>query len=47
MEQKRVVGYIRVSTTLQDTERQRLQIERYCEDNGYNLIGILKGYLYT
>ena len=42
MEQKRVVGYIRVSTTLQDTERQRLQIERYCEDSGYNLISILK-----
>jgi site-specific DNA recombinase len=42
MEQKRVIGYIRVSTTLQDAERQRVQIERYCEENGYNLIGVLK-----
>lgn len=42
MEQKRVIGYIRVSSNQQDAERQKLLIERYCEDNGYNLIDVLK-----
>lgn len=41
-DKKRVVGYIRVSTTAQDAERQRLLIERYCEEHGYNLIDVLK-----
>lgn len=40
--QKRAIGYIRVSTTAQDAARQRLQIEDYCRDNGYNLIDVLK-----
>ena len=39
---KRAIGYIRVSTTAQDAERQRLQIDDYCRDNGYSLIDVLK-----
>lgn len=39
---KRAIGYIRVSTTAQDAARQRLQIEEFCKDNGYNLNDVLK-----
>lgn len=40
--QKRAIGYIRVSTTAQDAARQRLQIEEYCRDNGFSLTDVLK-----
>lgn len=39
---KRVIGYIRVSTTAQDAERQRLLIEDYCRDNSLELLDVLK-----
>ncbi|MCM1222719.1 MAG: recombinase family protein [Lachnospiraceae bacterium] len=39
---KRVIGYIRVSTTAQDVERQRVQIKEYCTDNGLALIDVFE-----
>lgn len=34
---KKVIGYIRVSTSNQDLQRQRILIQNYCDKNGYTL----------
>lgn len=34
---KKVIGYIRVSTSNQDLQRQRNLIQKYCDKNGYTL----------
>lgn len=41
MAQKRVYGYARVSTEIQDLSRQKMLIENYCNLNGYLLIDII------
>ena len=38
---KRIVGYARVSTDRQDLVRQKILIQDYCSDNGYQLIRII------
>lgn len=38
----RVIGYVRVSTEQQDTERQIKQIKNYCELNQHELVEILE-----
>jgi site-specific DNA recombinase len=35
---KRVIGYIRVSTDKQDLQRQKVDIQKYCESNGYDIV---------
>lgn len=39
---KKGIGYIRVSTSRQDLERQKLQLRSYCSDNGINLLRIIE-----
>lgn len=39
---KRVIGYIRVSTTAQDAERQSLLIKDFCTDNGLELVDVFE-----
>lgn len=38
MSRKRVIAYLRVSTDLQDTDRQLKQIQEYCSVNDYDLL---------
>lgn len=35
---KKAIGYCRVSTEVQDLERQNKQIQEYCDRKGYNLV---------
>ena len=41
---KRVLGYVRVSTSTQDLQRQKDLIAEYCNDKGYTLVGIEEDY---
>jgi site-specific DNA recombinase len=41
---KRVLGYVRVSTSTQDLQRQKDLIAEYCNEKGYILVGIEKDY---
>lgn len=38
----KVIAYIRVSTNKQDLQRQRLQIEKYCETNKHELVRLIE-----
>ena len=39
---KKVIAYLRVSTEMQDLERQRKQVCNYCDEQGYNLIHVIE-----
>lgn len=39
---KRVIGYLRVSTEIQDTERQKRQIELFCKEHNYSIVEIIE-----
>ena len=39
---KRVIAYLRVSTEMQDLERQRKQVCNYCDEQGFNLINVIE-----
>lgn len=39
--QKRVIGYCRVSTKQQDLQRQKKQCKDYCDRNGYKLVRVI------
>lgn len=41
---KRVLGYVRVSTSTQDLQRQKDLIAEYCNEKGYTLVGIEEDY---
>ena len=40
----KVIGYARVSTTNQDLERQRMNIEKYCSEKQYELLQIIEDF---
>lgn len=39
--QKKVIGYVRVSTNQQDLQRQRILITEYCSNNDYDLVDVI------
>lgn len=39
---KKVIGYLRVSTEIQDTERQKKQIELFCDKHNYSIVEIIE-----
>lgn len=39
---KKVIGYLRVSTEIQDTERQKRQIELFCDKHNYSIVELIE-----